>query len=149
MNHSPAELLRASLVGARIGVFPSKTSKKPWPVFVGHMPDDPDDVICVYDTAPVMDGRLQETGETVKHLGFQVRVRSFSYRAAYAKITTIDARLDDIRREGIVINGESYIIAAVTKTSGPLAMGQEPDGKRRENFTLNGTMTVRNARERS
>tara|TARA_R110002167_G_scaffold46072_1_gene137793 strand:- start:467 stop:904 length:438 start_codon:yes stop_codon:yes gene_type:complete len=139
VTNSPAELLRASIVTAGFGTQPSTAST--WPVFVGHMPDLPDNSVCVYDTSGSLDGRVQRGGETIEHPGWQVRVRATDHPTGYAKIATIRNHIDTILREGIVIGASSYTIQAANLTGGVQTVGQEPEGTRRNNFTINGTLT--------
>lgn len=136
--NSPAELIRQSVVMDGLGTNPSDGGA--WPVFVGHMPDEPANCICVYDTTGNIDGRIS-TGKTIEHPGVQVRVRAIDHPTGYPKITNIRNHLDSILRQGIVIGEYSYTIQAVTIIGGIQALGQEPDGERRNNFTINGILT--------
>ena len=145
MLNSPAEILRASLIVGSLGVLISTSPTGAWPIFVSHMPDTPDNVMCVYDTAGIKDGRLMRTGRTIKHHGWQVRVRAIEYDDGFVKIVMVADWLDTVLRETIVISGITYVIQSITQTSGPFAIGQEPEAKRREAFTLNGTMTLQSA----
>ncbi len=142
-DHTPAEVLRASLVAGAVGVLRSATPAGAWPVFVGHEPGTPDSVITVYDTAGIREGRMQKTGDSIGKPGWQVRVRALGHRVAYARMKLIAEHLDGILRETVAIDGDSYIIAAVKQTGTVLPLGQEPDGKRRDLFTLNGTITFK------
>jgi len=144
MLHSPVEILRASLIAGGLGVLRSESPSEDWPIFVGHMPDAPDSAICVYDTAGVKDGRLM-TGKTIRHHGWQIRVRTTAYDTGFVKMAMVSDYLDTVLREIVVIDETTYVIQAVIQTSGPVAVGQEPDVKRRENFTLNGMMTLQSA----
>ena len=146
MLHSPAEILRASLIAGGLGVLRSESPLGDWPIFVGHMPDTPDIIICVYDTAGVKDGRLM-TGKTIRHHGWQIRVRTTEYDTGFVKMEMLADYLDTVLRETVVIDGITYVIQVVVQTSGPVSIGQEPDAKRRENFTLNGIMTLQSATE--
>jgi hypothetical protein len=107
------------------------------------MPDNPDNAICVYDTAGIREGRVQSTGESLSKPGWQIRVRSKGHPVGYARIQAIVSHLDGILQETVAISGNSYIIQAVTQTSTVLALGQEPEGEKRNLFTLNGTITFR------
>ncbi len=138
--NSPAELIRWSIVDDGLGSNPGDGSA--WPVFVGHMPDEPDNAICVYDTAGTPDGRVQRGGETIEHPGWQVRVRSVDHPTGWPKITNIRNHLDSVNRQGVVIDTYSYTIQAVTLTGGIQSLGQEPDGTRRNNYTINGIITT-------
>ena len=141
-DNSPAEILRGALVKGGLGVLRSKTPKTAWPIFVGHMPNEPDSAICVYDTGGDKDGRIMKTGESIIHPGWQIRVRAPGHPEAYAKMNAIRKFIDTIRKESVVIGQDTYIIDALMLTSGPFSLGQETDGKRREIFTVNGTMTI-------
>lgn len=139
-DNTAAELLRQSLVTATIGTLPSADAA--WPIFVNHMPDTPDNAICVYDTAGTTDGRNQRTGATIDHPGFQVKVRSKDHPTGYPKIKAIAAHLDSIKREQVAVSGDDYTIHAATRRGTILPLGQEPDKKRRDAFTVNGITTV-------
>src|SRR5678816_1809962 len=65
-----------------------------WPVFVGYLPDLPDNAICVYDTAGRLDGRIMRTGEQIEHAGIQTRVRGLNYLAVQAKALAIADMFD-------------------------------------------------------
>jgi len=145
MSHSPAEVLRASLVGAGLGVLRSKNPNAAWPVYVGHMPATPDNVVCVYDTAGRREGRLMGTGESQSKPGWQVRVRGRTHPVAIARMNLIKAHLDSILREAVRVGEVAYVIQAVTQTTTVLPLGQEPEGERRVHFTLNGTITYRSS----
>jgi hypothetical protein len=140
INNSSAELIRWSIVDGGLGTNPSSGSA--WPVFVGHMPDEPDNAICVYDTTGTIDGRVQSNGETIEHPGWQVRVRATDHPTGYPKIANIRNHLDAVLRQGVVINTFSYTIQAITLTGGVQSLGQEPDGTRRNNYTINGIITT-------
>ncbi|MBU1067253.1 minor capsid protein [Patescibacteria group bacterium] len=140
-DNTPAEILRASLVAGGVGVLRSKNSTGAWPIFVGHIPSEPDDAVCVYDTAGIREGRMQGTGESVGKPGFQVMVRGADHTTAYARMKLVASHLDSLLRERVAIDGDSYTIQAVKQTGTILALGQEPDGQRRNLFTLNGTIT--------
>jgi hypothetical protein len=140
-NHSPAQVLRAALIIRGQGELISVDPNTPWPIFVGHLPDEPDNAVCVYDTAGVRDGRIHVTGETIGHPGWQIRVRGGGYDVGYDKMKNVVDSLDTLRQISVVIDSDTYIIAATTRTSGPLSLGQEPDGSRRAGFTVNGTIT--------
>jgi len=77
----------------------------------------------------------------VRKPGWEIRVRSRTYLVGAAKIKGIQEYLDTVRRLQVDIDGSGYTIAAVRQTGDILPMGQEPDSDRRENFTLNGTIT--------
>lgn len=141
-EHSPAEVLRAALVDAGIGVLPTSSTTPVWPIFVSHLAQAPDNVICVYDTAGRRDGRLM-TGESISHPGWQIRVRASNYAIAAHKMKAIQRALDDINQLTLTLDTDGYLLVAVTQTGTPLSLGQEPEATRRDNITLNGTVTIK------
>lgn len=145
-GHSPADVLRAALCQGGPGTLPSNGGL--WPCYVGHMPDDPDNILCVYDTSGQQDGRVMRTGETVIHPGWQIRVRGEDARVAWTKVRVVQRFLDTIRQLGIMLDGAGYRIEAVTQTGSPLPWeggveAQKKSAARRDNITINGTMTIK------
>ena len=144
MNNTPADVLAEAIVQARLAERPSSVAAGKtavWPIFINTLPEKPDECIVVYDTTGRPDGRIMRTGETIRKPGWQVRVRARDHTAAFTRMSAIQDALDLILRLVVDINGSGYTIDAVTQTSGVLPLGQEPDAKRREGFTLNGTIT--------
>lgn len=141
LTDSAAQLIQKLLVQESMGLEPPST---PWPIYFGRMPDGhnvEDQLVVVYDTEPVQDGRLMGTGECIEHPGFQVRVRVSDYNTGHAKLAAIAAVLDQVKNN--VVTGDSaatYTIKAVTRRGGPIPIG--PDERGREHFTLNATTTI-------
>ncbi len=134
--------------GTPVVVFPDPVIPNPalytkYPVFVGSMPDSPDNAVCVYDTEGFKDGRDMRNKQSIIHPGYQVRVRGLDHPTGYAKIRDIQRLLDTLGSFVVVIDGTRYTIAAITQVSGILSLGEEPEAKRRNGFTFNGTITFR------
>lgn len=136
-----AQLLQQHLVNKGLAVLRSESPVAAWPVFVGHLPDDPDAAICVYATSGLKQGRSQRTGKTHWRHGFQIRVRASSYQSASAKIEQIRTELDALYRELVVLGTNRYIIHSITATTDVLPIGQESAASRRDSFVLNATIT--------
>lgn len=144
--NSPAELIRYVLSTAGVFVTPGAVgmSEPPvWPVYVGHMPSVPDNAACVYDTPGAIDGREMRGGRTVRHPGFQVRVRALDHSQGFSKIREIQEALDAVQNLSVAIGDSSYTIIAVKQTGGAFSLGQEPDVQRRVAFTINGQLTYK------
>lgn len=143
MIHAPAEIIVQLLVNKALATKPS--SLQPWPVFYGVMPTDPDNVLTVYDTLGIKDGRLQESGEVVIHPGIQIRIRNNTYNLGWRKGYDITNAFDTVRNENVVlgtgVNQRTYKIHAIKRPSGVLPLGQEL-GKTRLLFTVNCTITI-------
>lgn len=144
MVNSPAELVRAALIVKGIGLMPDAgVLTQVWPIFVSHMPSKPDNVICVYDTPGLTQGRIHRTGETIKKPGWQIRVRGLDHPTGYAKISAIQAAVDSVRNLNIAIAGVGYIVQALNQKGGVMSLGQESDADKRNGFTLNGIITLK------
>ena len=149
--HSPADVLRHALVSGGMGVLPSiATPGTPliWPMYVGRLPNKPDNIIGVYNTAGVKQGRYMRTGESLFSNGWQIRIRAVSHIDAWNKAKDIQKHLDTIRQFGVIIETSKYIITSVTQIGSPIPMGQGRESKRREgirrdNISMNGTLTIK------
>lgn len=141
--HSPTDVLIAALVVMGVGVYPNSATVPIWPIYADHLPELPDNALCLYDTTGVREGRIMRTGESIRHPGWQIRVRALDAPTAWSKVRAIEKVLDAIRQLEIVLDGERYKIAAVTQTGTPLPLGQETDAKRRDHITINGTITIK------
>lgn len=143
--YTQAAVIAAALAQGGCGVLPSRTPEDDtpvWPIYASHMPPTPDNAICVYDTTGYGDGRLQASGETVRHPGWQVKIRARTYLVGAAKMKCVQRLLDTMRRLQVVVGTDAYMIHAVKQTSDVIHMGQEEDADKRELFTLNGTITL-------
>ena len=143
-SHSPADVLRHALIQAGLGTLPSANGE--WPIYTDHLPDKPDNAICTYDTTGVADGRLM-SGQTIRHPGWQVRLRGKTTRAAWVKAREVQRTLDTLRELTVAIAGETYTVASITQTSDVVSLGlmllsEQHTG--REQLTLNGTLTLTN-----
>ena len=144
LNHSPADIMRYLLVNLDLGSDPDVgTNLGDWPIYVSTEPSLPDDVITVFGTTAIHQGRLQVDGEVQERDGIQIRVRSVGYPIGYAKIKAIATALDEVLyMDGVLIDSDSYAVHSWVRTSGPLELGKQPETKR-ELFTLNGTIVVK------
>lgn len=141
--HSPADVLRHALIGAGVGVLRSQNADDAaWPIYTNHLPDKPDNAVCTYNTQGRADGRLMRSGETQRHPGWQIKLRGTATDPLWAKARAIQTALDGMRQIIVVIGAESYTLASVTQSSDVLSMGQETESKRREQLTINGTLTI-------
>lgn len=120
------------------------TSAGEWPVTIGFMPDTPNNIITVYDTAGEPDGRVMKTGERIEHPGVQILVRGGNYPTTLAKIISIARSLDRQIRTLIAVDSESlYILHNVKRTSLVIPLGMEKeDDKRRHLFSVNAVITI-------
>ena len=141
MSIPPAQVFQKWLISKALGSDSDAETLLPWPVYVGFLPESPDDLIVVSDTTGAKDGRLM-VGETIFHPGIQIRIRSLDYVAGYTKAQDIFKALDKIKNLNVVVNQSTVRIAAFTKSSDILNLGTDPETRRRQGFTINGTTTL-------
>jgi hypothetical protein len=83
-------------------------------------------------------------GETLYHYGIQVMVRSADIGDGYVKAKTISVAFDeDVYQEIVVLDGSTYSIQAITKTSDVIFVGPEVGVTRRRLYALNAIVSLR------
>jgi hypothetical protein len=141
MDHSPAQILAAHLIAAGLGTDPDNGGE--WPCYIALLPDKPDNLLVIYDTAGTIDGRIMATGETVEHPGIQVLVRGKTHPVAWAKVRAVKEALDAINRTTVTVTGPTdteYRVLGAHQRGTPLALGQDDNG--RMTFSLNAITTL-------
>lgn len=152
MKYSPAEILRQHLIDEGSIHDPEETTSagSQWPGYVASLPEEagvPDDAVAVYDTTPVLEGRLM-SGVQISHPGIQIRVRSLDYNAAFQKVQAICDHLATVSKQMVEMGAgeldEDFLsLEAVTRTSGPISIGRDSTSQKRYfNFTANFTLTI-------
>lgn len=145
MNHTPAQIVRQFYLDEELVVEPGSSGS--WPAYIGHMPDGEgsvDDCVTIYDTTGVKDGRLM-SGANIFHEGVQVRVRSTSYTTGWKKAWELAEALAGILRKSLDLDSDSYIIQSVTQSTVVVPLGAEEGTKRRDHFTVNFLVTLKEA----
>lgn len=141
LEHTAADVLRYLLVNLGLGTLP--TASGSWPIGVDHEPDKPDNAITIYDTAPKMQGRRMTDGIMQEHYGVQIRVRCIAHATGVAKAQAFVTALDQtIENNSITVGSDTYIVYAVTRTTGVLSIGREPQTNR-PLFTINAVVALR------
>jgi hypothetical protein len=135
---SPAEII--SIVLFLKGV----SDLRFFPCFVAYMPDDPDNLMVVYDTTGELDGRIMSTGEVVEHPGIQIMVRAKDYPTGYEKCLQICKAFEEVKNLPVAISSmETYVVSSITRRSGIISLGiDENDRKRRHYFSINFITTI-------
>jgi len=106
------------------------------------MPDKPDNSICVYDTTSIQQGTDQTSGEQLEMYGVTIVVRHASRDGGWGKAKTLDTYLQEsVKNTGVTIGSSEYVVNAVTKTSGPIALREE--GTKRFLFNINAVVSLR------
>lgn len=118
------------------------TEEGDWPIYVGMLPDEPDEAIAIFDTAGTLDGRLMATGETIEHPGIQVRVRGFNYAPTKAKIDAIAVAISSQSGSQVELDGDTYVLKNISRRGSVNNLGIGDDDKSRYHFTLNAITTI-------
>lgn len=141
LNHSPADIVRYLLVDLARGSLPEDETS--WPIFVSQEADSPDSCITLYDTSGILEGRAQVSGEIQEHYGLQIRVRAAAANVAYAKISEINAWIDEsVRNNLVTIDSNQYLVYAITRKGGILSLGKELSASKRNLYTVNAIVSL-------
>lgn len=112
-----------------------------WGVTSPFTPNDRDDLIVVTGTAGVYHGK-DEDGLTYQNYGLQIRARGLPPASRIeAKLNAVYAALSTVKMRTVVVNGESLTVWGFHPVATPAYMGVEGNS-RRENYVLNGTVTI-------
>lgn len=141
VDHSPADIIRWLLISQGRGTDPGDSDD--WPIFSSSEPSIPDNCVTTYDTSGVLQGRIQYSGEMSEHFGFQIRVRGKDHVTAWRKANELKTHLDQgVLLDTVNINSSIYLVEAITRSGGILALGKETNSQRLV-FTLNATVALR------
>jgi hypothetical protein len=148
LTHSPADIVRYLLVDLGFGSSPSGTAD--WPIYCSSEPDSPDNLITTIDMTGVHQGRLMVDGEVQERHGVQILIRNARFVAGWLKSRQIAVALDAVYQSTVVVGAKSYLVHAITRSSGPLSLGMEAPSEgratpisKRETFSVNCTVSVR------
>lgn len=141
---SPAKVIRAYLVANGLGVLPAAAGSPDWKVFVGKEPQDPDNIITVYNPAGLIELKNMRDGEQFVHHGVQFRFRNLDYELGWAKgIAVKDLMTKGTKMSPVAVPGDStdWIIQSFNLTM-DLAFLLEEEKKNRQVFTMTGRITL-------
>lgn len=139
LTHSPAEIIRQLLIDLGVG-----TASGSWPVKFATEPDNPDNVITVYNAAGRSSGRVQNGGERQEHHGFQVRVRSTSESVGYVKARVIAVALDEnVLLTTVTVDSSTYRIQSISRTGDVISLGKNHPTTNLNLFTINALASLR------
>jgi hypothetical protein len=142
---TPADVIRALLVELRLAVLPRdwREGGDYWPAYASQEPNQPDEVITVYDTAGILQGRIQLSGDTVEQSGIQIRVRANTRQAGYDKVKAIElAFATAVYKATLMLGDSTYTIHSLTQRSSILELGRDPNNSDRYLFTVNYTVSL-------
>ena len=140
LTHRPNAIMRQLLIDQSLG---SNGDTTDWPVYAGREPDTPDNVITVYNTSPVYQGRFMTNGEVQERPGIMIRVRGTTEAVMHTKIDAIRNALDkSINIQQVNVSTSIYIVHSVSRTSGPIFLGKDLPNSERNAATLNVTVAL-------
>lgn len=150
LQHSIADIMRYALVSVGVGTFPVTAPQIPkssdWGIYAEGEPSSPDNVVTLYETQGIDDGRDMITGEKFGAYGFQVRIRAVDHKTGILKAnqikTTMELKAGGIYDLGVTIDGINYTVHAVSKIGQILSIGKEVPKTKRSLFTINAVMNV-------
>src|SRR6185436_18326254 len=102
MTASVASIIRKLLLDSGAIHEASVRGVNKWPSFLATIPNEPDNLVVLSDTASDKDGRLM-TGEVIEHHGVQFTVRANTYVAGYAKAKAIEQAMDEVRNNTVAL----------------------------------------------
>jgi hypothetical protein len=136
LEESPAAIL-ATYIRDTLGLASDPESSGEWPLYVNFIPYEVDEVLAIYDTTGIYDGRLMSTNEEVNHYGIQIRIRSKDYTEGYLKLKQLVAALNQTIRQTVTRNEEVFFIQNLTQVSSIVRIGVEEEPRRRIESTVN------------
>lgn len=142
LNHLPSLILREYLIKPDLGIGTDPDDDSAWPIYAPKEPDGADNLILVTDTAGVSKGRTSPDAERDEVYGIFVRLRSADHTGG-SRAWTLAMALDNIDNEVVVLDGTSYIIRSVQRTSPVIPLGENVPNSRRYVFTVNALASVR------
>lgn len=115
-----------------------------WPAFIGVQPPSPNNVITVYDTEGIKQGRVMIDGEVQDKAGVQIRIRAEGPVDGYVKGRAILNGFDkSVDRNTVIVGSNQYVINSMSRQTDVLSLGLEEGTGRLYLHTLNYTVSYR------
>jgi len=140
--HTPAQILATYL--QTLGSVTAPSVGGSWPIFVSSLPDGKDvpaNAACLFDTAPVKEGRLM-AGAVILKYGVELFLRSSDLSTGWQKINALALDIDAIKRTQVTVESNDYRINNVVRIGSIACLGQEEE-TRRYVFSLNLLVTMK------
>lgn len=143
LAHSPARIVANLLADLGVGTLASSGTGD-WRITYSMVIDVPDDVITIYDTTGIKQGRAHTSGEVFMHYGIQIAIRSADYDTGYVKAKSIATILDEtVKYAGVTIDSSVYSIPAISRRGSIISLGQQDSVSERNVFTINALVALR------
>ena len=141
LTHSPAQVLRELIIALNQGTDPDASLS--WPVYADKKPDDPDNLIVVFNSTGRNEGRTMKDGEFQEKHGCRVVVRHTHPETGYTKARAIQQLFDqEVYQEVVTHNSVDYSIHSISRSEDIVNLGHEP-GNRRLLFSFNCLINLR------
>jgi len=141
LTHSPAQVLRELLIAFGQGTDPDDDLT--WPVYADKKPENPDNLIVVFNSTGKVEGRTMNDGEVQEKHGCRVVIRHTDTEAGYTKAKGIQQLLDkEVYQEIVTHSGVDYLIHSISRSEDVANLGHEP-GNRRLLFSFNCLINLR------
>lgn len=140
---SPAELIREYLVSQGLVQYPGDIQTPgdgTTQCYVSSMPDDPDQILSVYDIAGLKWCRTQR-GKNIIDPGVKLIVRALDYRGYTNVVLPITTILGAVNENTVSLNGVDHFLHSVYRTSSIVSIGEET-GKRRQLWYINARVSM-------
>lgn len=146
-NHMTEDIVAQLLMDLGVGTDP--VDDLDWPVFSTQEPDLPDDCITVYGTEGTKQGRNSFSGEVWMNPGVQLRVRSALPEKGGLKCKEIEEAIDGVYDRSVSLDPPTgtgtdvYLVHDVSRQGGAIPLGKESPSSRRNVFTINALVSLR------
>lgn len=137
--HLAEEIIREYLIDA--GVVSRPGDDLTWPCFVGSEPNSPDNVVTIFGTTNVPQGRTFD-GELQEQYGFQVRIRAKTFPVGRTKSLAIRQALINAAHVSVVLDESEYVIQNFSRVRNVMSLGRDGKSSAREIMVINATFAV-------
>jgi hypothetical protein len=134
---SAASVVRQALIDAGQSSLPFHGGA--WPAFVGSTWDLNLNLVALYDTTPIKDGRISRTGEVIEHKGVQLLISTLDYEDGWVKFRDVMQAINEMRNLEVTVDGTTFTIVNAKKES---AAHIGVDERRRQLFSANYIVTI-------
>lgn len=140
LDHPPSDIIRQMIADLSVG---TTSQSADWSIFNSDKPDEPDKILTIYDTTPILQGITQVNGEVQGFYGIQIEIRGTTFSNAWTKAKTAYTNLDPILNQLVTVDSTDYIVHNMNRVSGPIPVGKEVPQSKRDLITLNYTCSIR------
>ena len=136
---TPAKVIRQLLIDLGL----ASDGGPSWPAYSPNVPDLPNVMIAVTDTAGRDGGREMATGERAEHDGIQILLRDVDEDSGFLKAKQVAIALDAVSYENVSVGGHTYTVATIVRTGPVLPLGKAVPSSKRWMFSINAVVSLR------